>query len=124
MLSEIRRIVRSVDVHIPITYERQSGSTWRSRFGRHGWAQCCWEVSACSPLSLRQWRVWSDGYPLVNEHANWEFAWRSARKQPGDSTGVAAGNVLAVIGLGLGLFAAFGSTGWPITPLRGESSDR
>jgi predicted permease len=112
MLSEIRRIVRAVDVHIPITYEKtvrqhMAVALWPSWMG----------AMLLGSLGLLAFILASMGvYGVMAYSVSQRTRELGIRMALGAQTGqviqlvLRQGMLLAVIGLGVGLFAAFGST--------------
>lgn len=112
MLSEIRRIVRSVDVHIPITYEK----TIRQHMAIALWPSWMGAMLLGS-LGLLAFILASMGvYGVMAYSVGQRTRELGIRMALGAQTSqviqlvLRQGMSLAVIGLGLGLFAAFGST--------------
>ena len=112
MLSEIRRIVRSVDVHIPITYEK----TIRQHMAIALWPSWMGAMLLGS-LGLLAFILASMGvYGVMAYSVSQRTRELGIRMALGAQTSqviqlvLRQGMSLAVIGLGLGLFAAFGST--------------
>jgi predicted permease len=112
MLSEIRRIVRSVDVHIPITYEK----TIRDHMAIALWPSWMGAMLLGS-LGLLAFVLASMGvYGVMAYSVSQRTRELGIRMALGAQTGqviqlvLRQGMLLAVIGLGFGLFAAFGST--------------
>jgi predicted permease len=112
MLSEIRRIVRSVDVHIPITYEK----TIRQHMAIALWPSWMGAMLLGS-LGLLAFILASMGvYGVMAYSVSQRTRELGIRMALGAQTNqviqlvLRQGMSLAVIGLGLGLFAAFGST--------------
>jgi predicted permease len=112
MLSEIRRIVRSVDVHIPITYEKtirqhMAVALWPSWMG----------AMLLGGLGLLAFILASMGvYGVMAYSVSQRTRELGIRMALGAQTGqviqlvLRQGMFLAAIGLACGLFAAFGST--------------
>ena len=112
MLSQIRQIVRDVDVHIPITYEKtirdhMSIALWPSWMG----------AMLLGSLGLLAFILASMGvYGVMAYSVSQRTRELGIRMALGAQTSqviqlvLRQGMSLAVIGLGLGLFAAFGST--------------
>lgn len=112
MLSQIRRIVRDVDVHIPITYEKtirdyMAIALWPSWMG----------AMLLGSLGLLAFILASMGvYGVMAYSVSQRTRELGIRMALGAQTSqviqlvLRQGMVLAVIGLGVGLFAAFGST--------------
>jgi putative ABC transport system permease protein len=112
MLSEIRRIVRSVDVHIPIIYEK----TIRQHMAIALWPSWMGAMLLGS-LGLLAFILASMGvYGVMAYSVSQRTRELGIRMALGAQTSqviqlvLRQGMSLAVIGLGLGLFAAFGST--------------
>jgi len=112
MLSEIRRIVRGVDVHIPITYEK----TIRDHMGIALWPSWMGAMLLGS-LGLLAFILASMGvYGVMAYSVSQRTRELGIRMALGAQTGqviklvLRQGMFLAVIGLAFGLFAAFGST--------------
>jgi predicted permease len=112
MLSEIRRIVRSVDVHIPITYEK----TIRQHMAIALWPSWMGAILLGS-LGLLAFILASMGvYGVMAYSVSQRTRELGIRMALGAQTSqviqlvLRQGMSLALIGLGLGLFAAFGST--------------
>jgi len=112
MLSEIRRIVRAVDVHIPITYEKtvrqhMAVALWPSWMG----------AMLLGSLGLLSFILASMGvYGVMAYSVSQRTRELGIRMALGAQAGqvlqlvLRQGMLLASIGLALGLFAAFGST--------------
>ena len=112
MLSEIRRIVRSVDVHIPITYEKtirqhMAVALWPSWMG----------AMLLGSLGLLAFVLASMGvYGVMAYSVSQRTRELAIRMALGAQTGqviqlvLRQGMFLTAIGLAFGLFAAFGST--------------
>ena len=112
MLSEIRRIVRAVDVHIPITYEKtvrqhMAVALWPSWMG----------AMLLGSLGLLAFILASMGvYGVMAYSVSQRTRELGIRMALGAQAGqvlqlvLRQGMLLASIGLALGLFAAFGST--------------
>jgi predicted permease len=112
MLSEIRRIIRAVDVHIPITYEKtirehMSVALWPSWMG----------AMLLGSLGLLAFILASMGvYGVMAYSVSQRTRELGIRMALGAQTSqvihlvLRQGMLLAIIGLGFGLFAAFGST--------------
>jgi predicted permease len=112
MLSQIRQIVRAVDVHIPITYEKtirdhMSIALWPSWMG----------AMLLGSLGLLAFILASMGvYGVMAYSVSQRTRELGIRMALGAQTSqviqlvLRQGMLLAAIGLGLGLFAAFGST--------------
>lgn len=112
MLSQIREIVRDVDVHIPITYEKtirehMSIALWPSWMG----------AMLLGSLGLLAFILASMGvYGVMAYSVSQRTRELGIRMALGAQTNqvirlvLRQGMLLAVIGLGFGLFAAFGST--------------
>ncbi len=112
MLSEIRRIVRGIDVHIPITYEKtirdhMAVALWPSWMG----------AMLLGSLGLLAFILASMGvYGVMAYSVSQRTRELGIRMALGAQTGqviqlvLRQGMFLAAIGLGFGLFAAFGST--------------
>jgi macrolide transport system ATP-binding/permease protein len=112
MLSQIRQIVREVDVHIPITYEKtirdhMSIALWPSWMG----------AMLLGSLGLLAFVLASMGvYGVMAYSVSQRTRELGIRMALGAQTGqviqlvLRQGMFLAAIGLGFGLFAAFGST--------------
>lgn len=112
MLSEIRRIVRAVDVHIPITYEKtiqqhMAVALWPSWMG----------AMLLGSLGLLAFILASMGvYGVMAYSVSQRTRELGIRMALGAQTGqviqlvLRQGMFLAAIGLGLGVFAAFGTT--------------
>jgi len=112
MLSEIRRIVRAVDVHIPITYEKtiqqhMAIALWPSWMG----------AMLLGSLGLLAFVLASMGvYGVMAYSVSQRTRELGIRMALGAQTSqvirlvLRQGMFLAAIGLGFGLFAAFGST--------------
>jgi FixJ family two-component response regulator len=112
VLSQIRRIVRDVDVHIPITYEKtirdhMSIALWPSWMG----------AMLLGSLGLLAFILASMGvYGVMAYSVSQRTRELGIRMALGAQTGqviqlvLRQGMLLAAIGLGFGLFAAFGST--------------
>jgi predicted permease len=112
MLSEIRRIVRSVDVHIPITYEKtiqqhMAIALWPSWMG----------AMLLGSLGLLAFILASMGvYGVMAYSVSQRTRELGIRMALGAQTSevirlvLRQGMLLAAIGVGFGLFAAFGST--------------
>jgi ABC-type antimicrobial peptide transport system permease subunit len=112
MLSEIRRIVRSVDVHIPITYEKtiqqhMAIALWPSWMG----------AMLLGSLGLLAFILASMGvYGVMAYSVGQRTRELGIRMALGAQTSqviqlvLRQGMSLAAIGLGFGLFAAFGTT--------------
>lgn len=112
MLSEIRRIVRGVDVHIPITYEK----TVRDHMGIALWPSWMGAMLLGS-LGLLAFILASMGvYGVMAYSVSQRTRELGIRMALGAQTSqviklvLRQGMFLAVIGLAFGLFAAFGST--------------
>ncbi|HEY2626491.1 MAG TPA: ABC transporter permease, partial [Candidatus Udaeobacter sp.] len=112
MLSEIRRIVRSVDVHIPITYEK----TIREHMAIALWPSWMGAMLLGS-LGLLAFILASMGvYGVMAYSVSQRTRELGIRMALGAQTGqviqlvLRQGMFLAAIGLGFGLIAAFGST--------------
>ena len=112
MLSEIRRIVRSVDVHIPITYEK----TIRQHMAIALWPSWMGAMLLGS-LGLLAFILASMGvYGVMAYSVSQRTRELGIRMALGAQTSqvirlvLRQGMLLAAIGLGFGLFAAFGST--------------
>ena len=112
MLSEIRRIVRGVDVHIPITYEK----TIRDHMGIALWPSWMGAMLLGS-LGLLAFILASMGvYGVMAYSVSQRTRELGIRMALGAQTSqviklvLRQGMFLAVIGLAFGLFAAFGST--------------
>jgi len=112
MLSEIRRIVRSVDVHIPITYEK----TIRQHMAIALWPSWMGAILLGS-LGLLAFILASMGvYGVMAYSVSQRTRELGIRMALGAQTSqvirlvLRQGMLLAAIGLGFGLFAAFGST--------------
>ena len=112
MLNEIRRIVRDVDVHIPITYEK----TIRQHMAIALWPSWMGAMLLGS-LGLLAFILASMGvYGVMAYSVSQRTRELGIRMALGAQTSqviqlvLRQGMSLAVIGLGLGLFAAFGST--------------
>ena len=112
MLSEIRRIVRSVDVHIPITYEK----TIRQHMAIALWPSWMGAILLGS-LGLLAFILASMGvYGVMAYSVSLRTRELGIRMALGAQTSqvirlvLRQGMLLAAIGLGFGLFAAFGST--------------
>jgi ABC-type antimicrobial peptide transport system, permease component len=112
MLSEIRRIVRAVDVHIPITYEKtiqqhMAVALWPSWMG----------AMLLGSLGLLAFILASMGvYGVMAYSVSQRTRELGIRMALGAQTSqvvqlvLRQGMFLAAIGLGFGLFAAFGTT--------------
>jgi predicted permease len=112
MLSEIRRIVRGIDVHIPITYEKtirdhMAVALWPSWMG----------AMLLGSLGLLAFILASMGvYGVMAYSVSQRTRELGIRMALGAQTGqviqlvLRQGMFLAAIGLSFGLFAAFGST--------------
>jgi predicted permease len=112
MLSEIRRIVRDIDVHIPITYEKtirdhMAVALWPSWMG----------AMLLGSLGVLAFILASMGvYGVMAYSVSQRTRELGIRMALGAQTGqviqlvLRQGMFLAAIGLGFGLFAAFGST--------------
>src|SRR5499427_3201349 len=112
MLSEIRRIVRAVDVHIPITYEKtiqqhMAVALWPSWMG----------AMLLGSLGLLAFILASMGvYGVMAYSVSQRTRELGIRMALGAQTSqviqlvLRQGMLLAVVGLSFGLFAAFGST--------------
>ena len=112
MLSEIRRVVRGVDVHIPITYEK----TIRDHMGIALWPSWMGAMLLGS-LGLLAFILASMGvYGVMAYSVSQRTRELGIRMALGAQTSqviklvLRQGMLLAVIGLAFGLFAAFGST--------------
>jgi predicted permease len=112
MLSEIRRIIRSVDVHIPITYEK----TIRDHMAIALWPSWMGAMLLGS-LGVLAFVLASMGvYGVMAYSVSQRTRELGIRMALGAQTGqviqlvLRQGMLLAVVGLGFGLFAAFGST--------------
>ena len=112
MLSEIRRIVRGVDAHIPITYEK----TVRDHMGIALWPSWMGAMLLGS-LGLLAFILASMGvYGVMAYSVSQRTRELGIRMALGAQTSqviklvLRQGMFLAVIGLAFGLFAAFGST--------------
>jgi macrolide transport system ATP-binding/permease protein len=112
MLNEIRRIVRGVDVHIPITYEK----TIRDHMGIALWPSWMGAMLLGS-LGLLAFILASMGvYGVMAYSVSQRTRELGIRMALGAQTSqviklvLRQGMFLAVIGLAFGLFAAFGST--------------
>ena len=112
MLSEIRRVVRGVDVHIPITYEK----TIRDHMGIALWPSWMGAMLLGS-LGLLAFILASMGvYGVMAYSVSQRTRELGIRMALGAQSSqviklvLRQGMLLAVIGLAFGLFAAFGST--------------
>ena len=112
MLSEIRQIIRAVDVHIPITYEK----TIRDHMAIALWPSWMGAMLLGS-LGLLAFILASMGvYGVMAYSVSQRTRELGIRMALGAQTGqviqlvLRQGMFLAAIGLGFGLFAAFGST--------------
>jgi ABC-type antimicrobial peptide transport system permease subunit len=112
MLSEIRRIIRSVDVHIPITYEK----TIRDHMAIALWPSWMGAMLLGS-LGLLAFVLASMGvYGVMAYSVSQRTRELGIRLALGAQTSqvihlvLRQGMLLAVVGLVFGLFAAFGST--------------
>ena len=112
MLSEIRRLVRGVDVHIPVTYEK----TIRDHMGIALWPSWMGAMLLGS-LGLLAFILASMGvYGVMAYSVSQRTRELGIRMALGAQTSqviklvLRQGMLLAVIGLAFGLFAAFGST--------------
>src|SRR5436190_16495967 len=112
MLNEIRRIVRDVDVHIPITYEK----TIRNHMATALWPSWMGAILlgglGLLALVLASMGVYGVMAYSVNQRTR-ELGIRMALGAQGSQVirlVLRQGMLLAVIGLILGLFVAFGST--------------
>jgi predicted permease len=112
MLSEIRRVVRGVDVHIPVTYEK----TIRDHMGIALWPSWMGAMLLGS-LGLLAFILASMGvYGVMAYSVSQRTRELGIRMALGAQTSqviklvLRQGMLLAVIGLAFGLFAAFGST--------------
>lgn len=112
MLSEIRRIIRAVDVHIPITYEK----TIRDHMAIALWPSWMGAMLLGS-LGVLAFVLASMGvYGVMAYSVSQRTRELGIRMALGAQTGqviqlvLRQGMFLAVIGLGFGLLAAFGST--------------
>jgi predicted permease len=123
MLSEIRRVVRDVDVHVPITYEK----TIRNHMAFALWPSWMGAMLLGS-LGLLALVLASVGvYGVMAYSVSQRTRELAIRMALGAQAGqvlqlvLRQGMVLAAIGLGFGLFAAFGSTRLAGTFLYGVS---
>jgi predicted permease len=123
MLKEIRRIVRDVDVHVPITYEK----TIRDHMAFALWPSWMGAILLGSlgllALILASMGVYGVMAYSVSQRTR-ELGIRialGARSSQVLRLVLRQGMLLAAIGLGLGLFAAFGSTRLAGTFLYGVS---
>jgi ABC-type antimicrobial peptide transport system permease subunit len=112
MLSEIRQIIRAVDVHIPITYEK----TIRDHMAIALWPSWMGAMLLGS-LGLLAFILASMGvYGVMAYSVSQRTRELGIRMALGAQTGqviqlvLRQGMFLAAIGLGFGLLAAFGST--------------